>query len=86
MAHSVRASNYLKARNKYWATNEPLRTKTMRNLSCMSYMGKGNVSIVVAGCQNVMLKVDVERGRIVEEVCITISTSLMYTHYFLDPY
>ncbi|MCJ1419496.1 poly(A)-specific ribonuclease [Xylographa parallela] len=68
MAHSVRASNYLKARNKYWATNEPLRTKAMRNLSCMSYMGKGNVSIVVAGCQNVMLKVDVERGRIVEEI------------------
>ena len=40
----------------------------MKNLSCMSYIGKGNAFIVVAGCQGIMLKVDIERGRIVEEV------------------
>ena len=44
------------------------RTNEMKNLSCMSYVGKGNAFIVVAGCQDVMLKIDVERGRIIEEV------------------
>lgn len=34
----------------------------------MSYLGKGNASIVVAGCQSTMIKIDIERGRIVEEV------------------
>jgi len=44
------------------------RTHSMKNLSCMSYLGKGNASIVVAGCQSTMIKIDIERGRIVEEV------------------
>ena len=44
------------------------RTGAMKNLSCMSYVGKGNAFIVVAGCQDMMLKIDVEKGRIVEEV------------------
>ena len=34
----------------------------------MSYMGKDYSSIIVAGHQNVMLKVDVEKGQVVEEV------------------
>ncbi len=34
----------------------------------MSYLGKGNAFIVVAGCQSTMTKIDIERGRIVEEV------------------
>lgn len=44
------------------------RTHSMKNLSCMSYLGKGNAFIVVAGCQSTMTKIDIERGRIVEEV------------------
>ena len=70
----------VKTRNKAGATDEMLRTEAMRNLSCMSYMGKGNAFIVVAGCQNVMQKIDVERGRIVEEVCMAVSTYRLYTH------
>lgn len=46
------------------------RTPSMKNLSCMSYLGKGNAFIVVAGCQSTMSKIDIERGRIVEEVCV----------------
>ena len=42
----------------------------MRDLRCMSYLGKDNSTIIVAGCQDVMLKIDVEKGRIVEEVDI----------------
>lgn len=34
----------------------------------MSYLGKDNATIVVAGCQDVMLKIDIEKGRIVQEV------------------
>ena len=34
----------------------------------MSYMGKDYDTIIAAGCQNVMLKVDVEKGRVIEKV------------------
>ena len=34
----------------------------------MSYLGKDNATIVVAGCQGVMLKIDIEKGRVVQEV------------------
>ena len=44
------------------------RTETTRDLRCMSYMGKDYSSIIIAGHQNVMLKVDVEKGQVVEEV------------------
>ncbi|MCJ1380114.1 poly(A)-specific ribonuclease [Xylographa soralifera] len=57
-------------------------TKAMRDLSCMSYMGKGNAFFVVAGCQNVMLKIDIERGRIVEEIPTEHEYTMMkYSHY-----
>ena len=58
----------------------------MKNLSCMSYMGKGNGYVVVAGCQNVMLKIDIEKGRIVEEVYMTISRLLNTCLMSLDSY
>lgn len=44
------------------------RHDNMKDLRCMSYMSKGNAEILVAGCQDVMFKIDVEKGRIVEEV------------------
>ena len=34
----------------------------------MSYLGKDNAVIIVAGCQNTMFKIDVDKGRILEEV------------------
>lgn len=53
------------------------RTHSMKNLSCMSYLGKGNAFIVVAGCQSTMMKVDVERGRIVDEVHSTLDEEVV---------
>ena len=40
----------------------------MRDLRCMGYMGKDHNQIVVAGCQNTMLKIDIEKGRVIEVV------------------
>ena len=40
----------------------------MNDLRCMSYVGKEFGQIVVAGCQDKMLKIDVEKGRILELV------------------
>ena len=34
----------------------------------MSFLGKSSSEIIVAGCQNVMFKIDIEQGRIIEEV------------------
>ena len=34
----------------------------------MTFLGKSNSEILVAGSQNVMFKIDVERGRIIEKV------------------
>ena len=34
----------------------------------MSYVGKGHSHIIVAGCQDTMLKVDIEKGRVIEMV------------------
>lgn len=40
----------------------------MYDLRCMSFLGKDNSEILVAGCQNTMFKIDVEKGRVLEEV------------------
>lgn len=41
----------------------------MVNLCCMSFLGKENSSeIVVAGCQSIMYKIDIEKGHVTEEV------------------
>lgn len=40
----------------------------MVHLSCMSFLGKDNSYILVAGCQKVMFKVDVQQGSIVEKM------------------
>lgn len=34
----------------------------------MTFLGKSNSEILVAGCQNAMFKIDIERGHIIEEV------------------
>lgn len=34
----------------------------------MTFLGKSSSEILVAGCQNIMFKIDVEHGRILEEV------------------
>lgn len=45
--------------------------ESMVNLSCMSFLKNGNTEIVVAGHQNVLFKIDVEQGCIIEEVLST---------------
>ena len=40
----------------------------MTDLKCMSFFGKNCSEILVAGCQSVMYKIDVEKGVIVQEV------------------
>lgn len=40
----------------------------MTDLKCMSFLGKNGSEILVAGCQSVMYKIDVEKGVIVQEV------------------
>lgn len=40
----------------------------MTNLCCMSFLGKDNSEILVAGIQNTMYKIDVERGQVTQEV------------------
>ncbi len=44
------------------------RHENMKDLRCMSFTSKGTSEILVAGCQDVMFKIDVEKGRIIEEV------------------
>ena len=44
------------------------RLNSMKALCCMSFLGKSSSEILVAGCQNVMFKIDIEQGRITEEV------------------
>jgi hypothetical protein len=54
----------------------------MKNLSCMSYLGKGNASIIAAGCQNIMLKIDIEKGIVTEEVHMAVETKPTIAHVF----
>jgi hypothetical protein len=39
----------------------------------MSYTSKGNSEVLVAGMQNTMFTVDVDRGQVTREVCETLS-------------
>lgn len=40
----------------------------MVNLCCMSFLGKESSEILVAGCQSIMYKIDVEKGIVLQEV------------------
>ena len=40
----------------------------MSNLQCMSFLSKDNSEVLVAGCQNSMFKIDVEKGTVAQEV------------------
>ena len=44
------------------------RLDSMKALCCMSFLGKSSSEILVAGCQNIMFKIDIEQGRITQEV------------------
>ncbi|KAL9037628.1 MAG: hypothetical protein Q9180_003610 [Flavoplaca navasiana] len=46
-----------------WHISEP----SMTDLKCMSFFGKNSSEILVAGCQSVMYKIDVEKGVIVQQ-------------------
>lgn len=40
----------------------------MIDLRCVGFLDKDNSQVLVAGCQSVMYKIDVEKGQIVQEV------------------
>ncbi|KAL8762093.1 MAG: hypothetical protein Q9184_001865 [Pyrenodesmia sp. 2 TL-2023] len=44
------------------------REPSMTDLRCMSFLGKNCSEILVAGCQSVMYKIDVDKGLVVQEV------------------
>lgn len=44
------------------------RSPDFTELRCMNFTSKGTREILVAGCQEKMFKVDVERGTIVDTV------------------
>lgn len=50
----------------------------MTDLKCMSFFGKNSSEILVAGCQNVMYKIDVDKGVIVQEVRLPASYQSTY--------
>ncbi len=41
---------------------------TMMDLRCMCFLGKDPAVILVAGCQKVMYKIDVEKGQVIQQV------------------
>jgi hypothetical protein len=47
------------------------RSTEFRDLKCMNFTSKGTREILVAGCQEQMFKVDVEKGTITDTVCLT---------------
>ena len=40
----------------------------MRDLQSVTFINKDNSEILVAGCQDTMFKIDVEKGTVVQEV------------------
>jgi len=44
------------------------RSTEFKDLRCMNFTSKGTREILVAGCQDRMFKVDVEKGAIIETV------------------
>lgn len=46
------------------------RRDDMKDLRCMSFSSRGSSEILVAGCQNVMFKIDAEKGEVLQTVCL----------------
>jgi len=44
------------------------RRDDLKDLRCMTFTSKGASEILVAGCQNVMLKIDVDKGEVLQTV------------------
>lgn len=44
------------------------RDETTKNLRCTSFVGKDHGQIIAAGCQREILKIDVEKGRVIDKV------------------
>lgn len=45
----------------------------MKDLRCMSFTSKGTNEIIVAGLQDQMFIIDVNKGEITKEVCLLMS-------------
>ncbi|KAI4159216.1 MAG: hypothetical protein LQ342_006736 [Letrouitia transgressa] len=54
----------------------------MIDLRCIGFLDKDNSQILVAGCQSVMYKIDVERGQIIQEMPTLYQYMILkYCHY-----
>jgi len=49
----------------------------MADLRCMSFTSKGTSEILVAGCQDTMYVIDVNKGEIIKKVSLPTSLSLI---------
>ncbi|KAF2772334.1 hypothetical protein EJ03DRAFT_287998 [Teratosphaeria nubilosa] len=54
-----------------------INLKSMTDLRCMSFAGRNNEELVVAGCQQQMYRIDVERGSVTEELSCGIPFTMM---------
>ena len=53
------------------------RSNEFKDLKCMNFTSKGTREILVAGCQDRMFKLDVEKGAITE----TVSAQVVVLYY-----
>jgi PAB-dependent poly(A)-specific ribonuclease subunit 2 len=56
-----------------WHTGQ----NSMVDLRCMSFVGKGNEELLVAGCQQQMYRIDVEKGTIIETLASNVPFTIM---------
>jgi PAB-dependent poly(A)-specific ribonuclease subunit 2 len=56
-----------------WHLSDP----AFADLYCMSYTSKGMHEIIVAGAQDSMFKIDVEKGQITEMACLHLQRALL---------
>ena len=54
------------------------RHDEMKDLRCMSYTSKGNSEVLVAGLQDQMFTIDVEKGTITKQVRISYVYKALY--------
>lgn len=51
------------------SANRGIRHDDMKELRCMSFTSKGTAEIIVAGLQDIMLVIDLNKGEVVKQVC-----------------
>lgn len=71
------ASRSVHFMNRRCLTQWHIEENAMRKLCCMTFVRKDSPFILVAGCQRTMYKIDVEKGRVVEEIAANADYTMM---------